>query len=130
MDKIIYENELKNYKINKIKVHEYDVKQLEQLLLNYLKQSPNQQASMLSFFDIQAVIDKNKRFFAIMFLIILILINRNEILFEELDNDYLLKINIERVVDDYNSSSVEQAKNLTSNLTKDTIINFKGEDNE
>lgn len=130
MDKIIYGNELKNYKINKIKVHEYDVKQLEQLLLNYLKQSPNQQASMLSFFDIQAVIDKNKRFFAIMFLIILILINRNEILFEELDNDYLLKINIERVVDDYNSSSVEQAKNLTSNLTKDTIINFKGEDNE
>ena len=85
---------------------------------------------MLSFFDIQAVIDKNKRFFAIIFLIILILINRNEILFEELDNDYLLKINIERVVDDYNSSSVEQAKNLTSNLTKDTIINFKGEDNE
>ncbi|RCT49886.1 segregation/condensation protein A [Ureaplasma urealyticum] len=117
MDKIIYENELKNYEIDEIKVQEYDINQLEWLLLNYLNQSPNQQASMFSFFNVQAVVDKNKRFFVMMFLIILILINRNEILFEEIENDYLLKINNEKISDDYNSSSIEQAKNLTNDLT-------------
>lgn len=132
MDRIVFEYEQKKQEVkNEQEIVEYDVNLIRNSLIYYLKQQEDFTSSIIKYFLQQPTINRNKRFLAITFLIILVLINYGNLTYQALENDYLITyndVNINQNVfvsdyDDQNEDLIKQAQINTATLNE--VVNKK-----
>ncbi|AJQ45187.1 segregation and condensation protein A [Ureaplasma diversum] len=139
MDKIIFEYEQRQQQIiNEKEVVEYDVNLIRSSLIYYLKKQPDYTSSIIKYFLDQPSVNRNRRFLAITFLIILVLINYGNLTYQALENDYLITYN-EVINNDQNTSNeidiedndlIKQVQESTALLSEAVNKKLRGDSDE